>query len=279
MYPLSSQTDLFRRFMCGLPISWHLLEESLPTLKSRIPEFRGFVEQFGMAQVAFSPKRQYRGEATIIAGDDRQFFGFEIGQRVFFLPCHAPTSRNEAFQMATSAIEAVLAYLRRISQEIPTWASEFVFSREADLRKRVQQHRDEAVRLEAELDSYAKRKGALCYRSEPLVGVVIPILESVFRLRIESEEQCIEDVRVLDDDGNIIAVVEIKGVNGSFTRQHINQVDSHRERLELTPETPGLLIMNTKMTAESLADKDETPHPDIIQKAGCGALSCANVSQ
>ena len=62
-------------------------------------------------------------------------------------------------------------------------------------------------------------------------------------------------------------VIEIKGVNGSFTRDNVNQVDSHRERLKLPPNTPGLLIMNTKMTAESLGDKDEAPHADIIQKA------------
>jgi hypothetical protein len=56
-------------------------------------------------------------------------------------------------------------------------------------------------------------------------------------------------------------------VNKNFSRQNINQVDSHRERLGLQLNTPGILVMNTHMDAESLAEKDEPPHPDIIKKA------------
>ena len=37
---------------------------------------------------------------------------------------------------------------------------------------------------------------------------------------------------------------EIKGINGGLKREHINQVDSHRERLGLPTEIPGLLILN-----------------------------------
>ena len=62
-------------------------------------------------------------------------------------------------------------------------------------------------------------------------------------------------------------MTEIKGGNRNFGREDINQVDSHRERLGLPAQTPGILIMNTLMTATSLAEKDLPPHPDIIKKA------------
>jgi hypothetical protein len=39
-------------------------------------------------------------------------------------------------------------------------------------------------------------------------------------------------------------VVEIKGVSGGLKRDHVNQVDSHRERLHISPDVPGLLIIN-----------------------------------
>jgi hypothetical protein len=73
--------------------------------------------------------------------------------------------------------------------------------------------------------------------------------------------------RALLKDADGVTVFEIKGVNGSFSRQNVNQVDSHRERLSLPATTLGILIMNTVMSAESLADKDQAPHPDIIKKA------------
>jgi len=264
---LKDHSDLFRRVISSLPLEWDLLSDTAANLQSRIPEFRSFVERYGAASVWFQPSYNYKGEATIIAGAERQFFGFEIRQRVFFLPCHKPQTHDEAVQMAADAARAVIAYRRRMSEEMPEWAAEFQFTAEVELRDALNRNRKEAVRLEGELDAYTKRKGALCFRSEPLVDVVVSMLASVFGLRIESEEQCVEDARVLDMDDNIIAVVEIKGISGSFTRQHVNQVDSHRERLKLPSATPALLIMNTKMAADSLAEKDEAPHPDIIKKA------------
>lgn len=267
IYDLDKRTDLFRRFMSVFPIDWNLLKTSVPFLDSRIEEFRSFIEKYGAARVAFHPSRKNCDGATIIVGDERQFFGFEIRRLVFFLPCHSPNSHQEGVEMVADAIKAVIAYRERMSEEMPDWAAEFQFAKEKVLREAVDQNRAEIVQLEAELGEYATRKGALCYRSEPLVRVVIQILESVFGLRTESDEKYIEDARVIDDEGNTIAVLEIKGVNGSFTRQHVNQVDSHRERLKMPSATSGLLIMNTNMTAQSLAEKDQPPHPDIIGKA------------
>ena len=62
-------------------------------------------------------------------------------------------------------------------------------------------------------------------------------------------------------------MVEIKGVRGNFRRANVNQVDTHRERLDLNTETPGILIMNTFMEAKNLKEKDQRPHPDIVKKA------------
>ena len=51
---------------------------------------------------------------------------------------------------------------------------------------------------------------------------------------------------------------------------------------------PGVLIMNTIMSAESLTDKDQHPHPDIVKKAAADnvllirtldMLRCADLCQ
>lgn len=260
-------TDLFRRVMRRQSIDWFEPGGTVPNLRSRVPEFRTFIERYGTATIRFQPSYTDNAGQTVIAGSDRSFCGFELRHRIFFLPCHSPDSHQEALNMAAEAIRAVRAYRERISEEMPEWSAEFRFTNETALRNALDQKRAEIARLETELDAFLSRKGALCYRSDPLVRIVISILTSVFDLRVESEEKSIEDGRALDDEGRTIAVVEIKGVNGNFTRKDVNQVDSHRERLELSQDIPGLLIMNTGMNAESLADKDEPPHPDISKKA------------
>ena len=86
-------------------------------------------------------------------------------------------------------------------------------------------------------------------------------------IELQIDDKCIEDATLRDDKGEVIAVLEIKGVKGNFSRNHVNQIDSHRERLALAPTTPGILVVNTMMSAESLDDKDARPHPDIVFKA------------
>ncbi|RJP36912.1 MAG: hypothetical protein C4547_06545 [Phycisphaerales bacterium] len=266
-HEFDSRTDLFRRMLKALPIDWQLLDRPVPCLDSLVPEFKSFIERYGAASVAFTPGYRYADHAAILVGSAREFYGFEFIRRLFFLPSHAASTREEAVAIVAEAIRGVLAYRTRMSEEMPSWVGDFQFTKEAELHEQLDQHRAEAMRLDAELDAHSKRKGALCFQSDPLVEVVFRLLRHVFGLSVESEEKRIEDAKILDDDGNIIAVAEIKGINRGFKREDVNQVDSHRERLDLTADVPGLLILNTKVKAKSLAEKDEPPHPDIIKKA------------
>lgn len=263
----NAQTDLFRRVLDRFSILWQQFGTPLAHAEATIPEFRKYFEKHGVAYLQFNLENLDDKSYTAISGTGNRTVAFEVGRKLFFLPCRNPQTQCEAQEIAADALRAVSAYRERMTQEMPEWVGEFQFTKEKAVRVEVDRHRAETVRLETELDGYTKRKGALCYRSEPLVEVVIALLESVFGLRIESDEQCIEDACVLDGDGNILAVVEIKGVKGNFKRDNVNQVDSHRERRRLPPETPGLLIMNTKIDAESLAEKDDAPHPETIAKA------------
>lgn len=264
---LHHSTDLFRRVMSELNLEWWNLEDSLASLPSKIPEFESFVERYGSTSVCFHPADRRADWATIIVGASGAFAGFALERSLFFLPCHEPGTHDQAVEIAGSAVRCVLSYRRRMSTEMPQWADEFRFNREIALREKVDHHRSEIVELEGDLAKYSEWKGALCYQSDPLVDIVVKILKSVFRLRIYSKEKFIDDAQILDDDGKTIAVVEIKGPNRNFGRGDVNQVDSHRERLDLRPEMPGLLIMNTLTSAKSLPDKDQAPHPEIIAKA------------
>lgn len=80
------------------------------------------------------------------------------------------------------------------------------------------------------------------------------ILRDYFQLDLHSQEEFIEDAIIYAGD-KPSSVVEIKGVNGGLKRDHVNQVDSHRERLGIPPEVPGLLVINDFTDIDSLADR------------------------
>jgi hypothetical protein len=96
---------------------------------------------------------------------------------------------------------------------------------------------------------------------------VIEVFEKTLPLKPRREEAFREDL-TLDSTGNIVALVEVKGVSKGVTREHVNQADSHRERNGMPPEFPSLLIINTNMkNSISLADKDQTVAPEQSQHA------------
>ncbi len=264
--PVPETADLFRRLMSTLPMEWELLPKPVANLKALVPEFAELIQKHGVANVAFVPTLAYTGQATVIA-ELGAIYAFCMGPNLFFLPSHMPHNHDDACAIAALAARCVLAYRQRISTEMPGWVDDFRFQCENALRAEAEVHRLALSKLEAGIESYTARKVALCYKSDPLVKVIVSILREVFELQVKTEDKRIEDAAIVDENGNVLAVVEIKGESGSFKREHVNQVDSHRERLNLPAKTRGLLIMNTNMKASSLAEKDEAPHPDIIAKA------------
>ncbi len=264
---VNPQCDLFRRVLKGKRIRWSRLEAAEPHISQIVPEFKDFVERFGSAYVRFFLDQGRPEFARVICRINAKVLGFELATKAFFVPCVQPQTHEQAVEMAAQAVRAAIAYRERMKRAYPKWIARFRFTQEAALREQADDLRRQLTEVEAGIDRYADFKGLLCLRSDPLVETVQRLLVEFFDIKIESEDERIEDATLKDDDGNILAVFEIKGINGNFRRQDVNQVDSHRERLELTSETPGILIMNTCMTVQSLTEKDRPPHPDIISKS------------
>jgi hypothetical protein len=267
--PLSGpehSSDLFRRILHNCGIDWRPLGTAHPVFDVSASEFSSYIKHHGTARVMFRLGDD-RPELSSIAGDRKACEAFEIQRRAFFLPCHRPETREVALGIVADAARAVLAYRKRLSTAMPAWVSTFSFAREKQLTDEFNRLRTEISSIETQLGTYEKYKGALCLKSDPLVEVVAELLTSVLGLRVPREDKKIEDLRLIDDRGTLLAVIEVKGETGSFKREHISQTDTHRERLELPPTTPGLLIMNTMMKASSLPEKDVPPHHEIIKKA------------
>ncbi len=261
------RSDLFRRIFARLPMPWYTLKGGLPSIKAEVIEFQPFIERHGFARVYFRHELPSVPSPTVIAGAKDEIYALCYDLTLFILPCVAPMTRPEAAQAAAEAARCVFAYRQRLTRELPAWVREFQFARERELGQRLDALRREVTTVEQHLAPYTVCKGALCHRSGPLVEVVVEILRSALKLRVQVDDQKVEDARILADDESVLSVVEIKADGTSFKRAHINQVDDHRERLGLSRSTPGLLVMNTMTKATTLSEKDEPPHGDIIEKA------------
>ena len=78
-------------------------------------------------------------------------------------------------------------------------------------------------------------KAILSTSGEILKERVVAILRAFFGLKVDATEEFREDAKILNEDtGQPIAFAEIKGTKAGIKREHINQVDSHRERAGLS---------------------------------------------
>ena len=261
-----ADTDLFRRVLDTIRVHWSPVDPH-SKMTNRIPEFSEFLATFGTAYVRFQYFSADSKDIDSFAFLGGYSFGFTYGSNLFFLPVVIPSSVTQAQRMVFMVAQAILEYRKRTSTELPTWLDEFQFHKESSLRVRAKALTAELKILEGAIADYKSLKGALCYRSEALVEVIVQLFLAKFEIKLHVEEKRVEDAQIVNDQGAIEAVIEIKGVNGSFARNQVNQVDSHRERLGVSPTVPGILIVNTHMDAETVAQKDQAPHPEIIQKA------------
>lgn len=259
--------DLFTRIAASLGIEWHCHERPIPYIESLAPEFSEYVSRFGAGYVTLSHEGDDKEFLKPICGRVDQIFGAVVAEKLFLLPSVVPQSGEQVQQIVTAAISAANCYRKRVSREIPAWAHEFGFTEEKRRHAELESLQRQVLALETEIDRYREWKAALCLQSEALVDVVVKLLDRFFGLCVVVDEKRVEDATLRDGRDSILAVFEIKGVKGNFSRANVGQVDAHRERLGLPADTPGVLIMNTMMSADSLQAKDEAPHPDIIKKA------------
>ena len=95
-----------------------------------------------------------------------------------------------------------------------------------------------------ELNQWRRYKVLLSATGDRLRLEVASSLRHYFGLAVGEEDKFREDLTITNEAGDTIAAVEVKATKGGVQREHINQVDNHRERNGLSPVTPGLLIIN-----------------------------------
>ena len=182
----------------------------------------------------------------------------EVNGQFFFLPFFTTVrTAVEASTIATGLADAVFEYKRKHDIHLPTWLRNITFNAERALASQIEELEEKLLALKEQQAKWNRYKALLCTSGKKLAEIVVDILRDFFQLTLSSEEKFVEDALILREDGSPHMVVEIKGVNGGLKREHVNQVDSHRERLGFGPEVLGLLLINDFMDLEGLEPRME----------------------
>jgi hypothetical protein len=106
-------------------------------------------------------------------------------------------------------------------------------------------------------------KAILTTSGDNLHDLLAEILDDFFGLNVDATDEGKEDIKILDDDAQKpIILLEVKGTNKGVKREHINQLDSHRERSDLSSDVLGVLLINNEMGVEGIDKRKETTVAD-----------------
>ena len=248
-----TDTDLARVFLNNffLDIEGHAPN---PHVRCRVDEFADYLHDFGISQTSFGSPRS-DCDPRMIAGDGRVMAAAEVQCRLFFLPLLAiEKNRSTLERIVTRCADAILEYRRRNEICLPAWVEKIEFRAEGALREQLNRLEAEIVQTHEGLARWRRYKGMLSASGNALKAIVVEVLSDYFKLEVHSKEEFIEDA-IIVQGGKPLFVVEVKGINGGLKRDHVNQVDSHRERLGLSAEIPGLLILNDFSDVNGLEER------------------------
>jgi hypothetical protein len=265
-------TDLVKRVLHGPDFYREDLNSRVVDLEPAINEFERFLKSFGGAHSVFKYFKGAREMLEIrpLARWRGSIVGMVFGTNAIFVPSMLPTWTADIGQeYFWLLVDAVLTTLKKLRVEIPEWAKELQFHEEPGLHARKQELSESLTQIEKRLTVLDRMKRILISDSASLVADVAFVLEVGLGLLVDATEEFREDLRVLSDDrSTTVMLCEVKGVNRGVKREHINQADSHRERANLPPDFPTILIVNTGIkSARNVTEKDQAVDPDQVRHA------------
>lgn len=252
-----NDTDLIKKLLNSFDISREPFKGSA-AVTSKNDEFNNFIEKWGIAKTIL--KLSYRQQdRKILANISDSVVGVEFLGKIFFLPFHTTDfSSDNAEFLSREACRSIIEYRQKRISEIPEWVHNFQFENEKTLRDKLDALLKEADEVQKNLLEWQSYKGILTQSGDSLKDKVVQILRNFFGLNVTDVEDFKEDAVIRDQDGEPLAIVEVKGTKGGIKRKYINQLDTNRERIGISPSTSGLLIINDQMNVEDISQRNET---------------------
>jgi hypothetical protein len=171
---------------------------------------------------------------------------------------------------AAGSEEEALRFIRLTpaEDEYPEYLDALDLGGEEDARTELQELQQRQGELEAQLLTARRAKGILHLRDMALQQEVVRFFAEELSVPAELVAGNREDFVLLDESGEDWCVGEVKGrESANVTKGDVNAITNHRSDRELSDDFPALLVMNTFSRRESLADRDEPLHPDVMRRA------------
>jgi len=231
-------------------------------------EFTPFLKHYGSA-ISYFENFNDDLEIKPICYLGNDLTGFVLNNTRFFLPCLKPEKDESAMiEFFTLLTNSLVSSFKRISQELPVWANDYLFKKEEELLKEKDRLNKDLTEINDALETYKKYKKCLFYDGDLLKESIISLLEDSFGFKIDPEDKLMEDFKIVDKKGEPLVLVETKGISKGVRREFINQTDSHRERNELPADFPSILVVNTNIkTSSSIQDKYQEVAEEQIKHA------------
>jgi hypothetical protein len=260
-------TDLSKRLLSWSEMNREEFGTRMTQVRSKVNELLEFFKIYGAAWTYLLPryKEQCKTLASVPGG--RSVSVIAHGS-LFVIPTLLPN--HEAIEeYFTMLANGVVLLWERLKEDLPEWATQYRFPSEAKLLDDKVRLSDALSNIDMSLSAFDRLKRVLVLNGESLVDAVIEVFNTTLPLTAQREEAFREDLTLVDSNGKVVALVEVKGGNkGGVQREQVNQADSHRARAGLAPDFPSLLIVNTNIKASmSIADKDQPVAPEQIQHA------------
>jgi hypothetical protein len=232
--------------------------DPIPNLQCKSDDFRTYLKEFGIAQTTLS---QPKGNRTcrILATAGQKIVAAELGGKYFFLPLPSlEKDLKTLLKLTTLAVNALLAYKQKNDLYLPPWAETIQFKAELIAIQQLRELEQQVEQSRKDILAHNRYKGIVTTSGNALQEITTHILRTFFRLNLRDQEQYVEDAIIYNDSGtDAILVVEIKGVKGGLKREHVTQVEAHRDRLGILDSVPGLLIINDFMEIDGLEERKQ----------------------
>jgi hypothetical protein len=249
-----SDTDLAKGLLNPL-FKAVIAHEPNPHTTCKADEFRPYLDKYGISRTTLRwPKNE--DAIKVIAEANQGVASAAMYGRMFFLPI--PELKGDFKKLGTAVTlcaVAVNAYRERNEIHIPAWVDELKFKTEKALENESSAIQRRILEIEEERATFRKYKAVLSASGDQLREQVIGVLSGYFGLDVTTEDKNVEDA-IIRESGQPAFVVEVKGVRGGLKRDHVNQVDSHRERLGYSADVSGLLILNDFMELDGLEERE-----------------------
>jgi hypothetical protein len=259
-------TDLCKRilnaFAVGRRHRYRIDLGNPPEVKIRNGEFGPYVLAYGNPTTVFELPRFYPIERRVIVELGDQAVGIEFDARLFFLPfCPPDKNGSTALSVVKTVAQAISEYRQNRIVEIPSWVDELRFESEEGLYLEINSLLQKVTRLESQLLSWRDYKSILTTSGKHLRNKVAALLESVFDLRVELDEDPASAI-IKDDHQRPALMMEIQSTEGVVEKNSVDQTHQHRQSRSLPESFPAVLFINSNRSIAQIEKRARAGIPE-----------------